>query len=683
MSSYIGLRTSLEFSAKLDGNRFYIPSKFKEIEIGSLIHYSIVSSDNAPPKGIIKGTVMKKRLVSIPKGYVPDNKNVVVIIFEIFYPIRIEVKKTFQSRVTSRKTIQLPKILGLAPGDFVIGKVMSNITKNQEFHEKASFMQKVTKTGAITLPLKPDQFRPKDRIEYEVDYIIRSAENIEESIPSNIRMDMTFGWSNTEIEIIFSTNLLVDVSNKKIDLKEGENEKIVVDMSETEVAITIYWWHQQKRLAFLFFQVEGEIESLGSFIQSLVYFKKSEIENLPVSMLNPQTLERKYKRLLSTMHTSSQKPAMALPINEFTPADIFDRTKFSTEEATILSILLTRLIEGKPITSIKDLKGYPLNMDDPTLTVNELVTKGFLSKTIVDNEEIGYTIPRFYLKSTMKFLEQQKSLLIIIHSFGGGVAKTTLSVNMGKTFVDMGLRCVVIDFDFVNSRLIPIFEPYLEKSERHYLNDFLNGSAKTEDIIQETSIKSLDVILTSPSSDILGIKSAHRERHAELLEKYIELFSQLKDNYDVIIVDAEGSLDLNILNIFLLADLSIILSNGNSSSLIGLKSRISLILQRIGLGIRNDVLVQTLVPKSKMELARRRLQDWETIFSGYGVSIFPDPIIDEPKVRELIYEDNYFLEKETLFHNWIENFMKKTPRIQKFLEYKKNSKGVGKQKTKG
>ncbi len=149
-----GYRTTIEFVSKLDGNRFYIPVKFEEIKVASIIHFMVTGKEQQPiSTKVIKGKVSNKRTVTIPKEFLPEEREVRITIFEIFNPIEIRIEKEFQGRISTRKSVKLPSALQANPGDWLVGKIIGNVTQNIDFEPPKPFNRKVTSERKLTLPL--------------------------------------------------------------------------------------------------------------------------------------------------------------------------------------------------------------------------------------------------------------------------------------------------------------------------------------------------------------------------------------------------------------------------------------------------------------------------------------------------------------------------------------------------
>ncbi|RMG33588.1 MAG: hypothetical protein D6732_12025 [Methanobacteriota archaeon] len=671
-----GYRTTIEFETKLDGNRFYIPVKFDEVRMGSIIHFVVTErgEHTFSSTKVIRGKVSNKRIVTIPKEFLPDEKEVRITIFEIFNPVEIQIRKEFQGRISTRKTVKLPNALRANTDDLLFGKVIANVTQGFEFDPPIPFTKKVIAGGKISLPLEQDQFKPKDRIRFAVEKMIQSPDNLAlDQTRKPINLDWVVGIVDNPPLIYFTSNPLSKPPGIDLSIKErmsGKDEIIEIEMDAASYSITLFWKDSKaERLIFLQCIVEVDEENLAELVQALVNFKRSQLELLGFDDISPNMLDIKYNKFLDSLNNPNEEDKRVVP--PFSPKDIFDREKFDIQEATVLSVILARLIEGKSETKIDEFNNYHLQFD-PKPVISSLQSRGFLAKKIRD-DEVVYSIPHFYLKESMQFFEAQQSLLLIIHSFGGGVAKTTLAVNMAKRLSELGMKCVLIDLDFISSRIGEIFVDHLTSSDHKYLDEFLEGRIKADSLIATTEFANLNLILTDPREVNLQMKAIGQNEASRLLERYISLFNFLRERYDIIIVDAEGSLDFNIMNVFLLADLALILSNGNRSSLEGLKKRVSLILQRIGLGIRNDILIQTLVPPSRIEMAKENTNRWSAEFNMEGISVYPEPIEDEMIVKEQIFDDQYFVEESAKLSSWINNFLRSNTRMQIFLRNKNYS----------
>ena len=123
---------------------------------------------------------------------------------------------------------------------------------------------------------------------------------------------------------------------------------------------------------------------------------------------------------------------------------------------------------------------------------------------------------------------------ITIVSTKGGVGKTTLSANLGGILADSGYRVLLIDADPQ-----PTLSSYYQIKDRakHGLTHFLVNSS-TEDVISQTSIDNLDIIVSEDPEGKLRdwIRDAVDGR---VRLKYI--LSYLDNQYDFVLIDTQGA----------------------------------------------------------------------------------------------------------------------------------------------
>ncbi len=116
--------------------------------------------------------------------------------------------------------------------------------------------------------------------------------------------------------------------------------------------------------------------------------------------------------------------------------------------------------------------------------------------------------------------------VILVTSIIKGEGKSFTSVNLGTAFAQNRKKVVVIDFDLRKSRI----KQYLGIDTDEGLSRFLSNNAVLDDIIFPSGIENLDVITSGPVPP----------NPSELISsvKTDELFHQLKQRYDIIIIDS-------------------------------------------------------------------------------------------------------------------------------------------------
>ncbi len=150
-----------------------------------------------------------------------------------------------------------------------------------------------------------------------------------------------------------------------------------------------------------------------------------------------------------------------------------------------------------------------------------------VSNTVVFDDSNSSISEAFrLLRSKMQFFTKDaKSPVIMITSTMPGDGKTFIAINLASAYSLLGLRTILIGFDLRKPKIYQDFSLSNEKG----ISTWLIGKDSLEHIIQDTEFKNLSVIPAGP------IPPNPSELTA--LSKTDELFKQLKERYDYIIVD--------------------------------------------------------------------------------------------------------------------------------------------------
>ncbi|TXK83693.1 CpsD/CapB family tyrosine-protein kinase [Paenibacillus sp. N3.4] len=160
-----------------------------------------------------------------------------------------------------------------------------------------------------------------------------------------------------------------------------------------------------------------------------------------------------------------------------------------------------------------------------------------LSKILVTELEPVSSVAESYrsLRTAIRYKKivttEDKGIVLMVASAKGQEGKTTTAANLGITYAQENKSVVLIDANLRHPDLQEIFAAKNGKGLVHYLN---RGAALT-DIVSPTEVKGLDLIRAGGQppnpSELLG--SSEME----------ELLNQLKQQYDVILMDSPPALD--------------------------------------------------------------------------------------------------------------------------------------------
>ena len=116
--------------------------------------------------------------------------------------------------------------------------------------------------------------------------------------------------------------------------------------------------------------------------------------------------------------------------------------------------------------------------------------------------------------------------MVEISSVTANEGKSTTSVNLAAAFARAGHKTLMIDADIRNSVMSGVFSSQRKVSG---LTDYLSGQAALHEVINDTDLDNLDVILSGPvSPNPTGLLQS---------KQFDALLTDLRVRYDYIIVD--------------------------------------------------------------------------------------------------------------------------------------------------
>jgi chromosome partitioning related protein ParA len=130
----------------------------------------------------------------------------------------------------------------------------------------------------------------------------------------------------------------------------------------------------------------------------------------------------------------------------------------------------------------------------------------------------------------------------------GGVGKTSVTAALGATLADMGQRVLLVDGDFQQS----LSRFYTLEFEADSGTFELISKINPEGCISRTSIDHLDIVLSNDTDQRLLYKLKESTRNVYFLKAALH---KIKNNYDFILIDSQGSKSILQESIILASDL--------------------------------------------------------------------------------------------------------------------------------
>lgn len=139
--------------------------------------------------------------------------------------------------------------------------------------------------------------------------------------------------------------------------------------------------------------------------------------------------------------------------------------------------------------------------------------------------------------------------IIAVTNQKGGVGKTTTAVNLSSCLAYIGKKTLLIDCDPQGNATSGFG---IEKSDYTYsVYDCLVDSSKTKDAVVKTKYSNMSVLPSSPDLSAAEIELAYEEKREFFLKNAI---SDIKNDFDFIIIDSPPSLGMITINILTASD---------------------------------------------------------------------------------------------------------------------------------
>jgi len=226
------------------------------------------------------------------------------------------------------------------------------------------------------------------------------------------------------------------------------------------------------------------------------------------------------------------------------------------------------------------------------------------------------------------FLKKASSQKIFcFYTAKGGVLKTTLAYNFARIFAINGLKTIIIGLDIQCSIsdicLPPVQAESLEDSAEKPIGlfHFLYEKAPLKDVLINTELPTLDIILETPDLNLLEKKIRDEKRREYILKDRV--LKKLK-KYDIIIFDNSPSWNMLIENALTAANVIISPAGCEIGTYHSLKTNLTTLdefKEVMRLSWDNFFLVPTLLEKTKLSQ-----QIYGAYLNEYADNIVPSPI---------------------------------------------------------
>lgn len=126
----------------------------------------------------------------------------------------------------------------------------------------------------------------------------------------------------------------------------------------------------------------------------------------------------------------------------------------------------------------------------------------------------------------------------------GGVGKTTSSINMGAALAEYGRRVLMVDFD-PQGALSAGFGTNPHELDTTVYNVLMERDVKTRDAIVSTHVENVDLLPANIDLSAAEVQLVNEVAREQVLDRALR---QVRNDYDVIIIDCQPSLGLLTVN---------------------------------------------------------------------------------------------------------------------------------------
>jgi MinD-like ATPase involved in chromosome partitioning or flagellar assembly len=173
--------------------------------------------------------------------------------------------------------------------------------------------------------------------------------------------------------------------------------------------------------------------------------------------------------------------------------------------------------------------------------------------------------------------------VISIHSVRGGTGKTLIATNLAGIWAKKGFTVALLDLDFQSPSLSTVFSTAIDRPVNYWLNDFLDGRCKAEQILIDVSEKyrvkgRLLLGLANPSIEaIRNIMEKSRNWEVAAVKRLFSLRSTLLNdlNVDYCILDTSPGIHYSSINAVTCSDISVLVTTLDSLDIKGVENTLT------------------------------------------------------------------------------------------------------------
>jgi MinD-like ATPase involved in chromosome partitioning or flagellar assembly len=173
-----------------------------------------------------------------------------------------------------------------------------------------------------------------------------------------------------------------------------------------------------------------------------------------------------------------------------------------------------------------------------------------------------------------------KGKAISIHSSRGGTGKTIIATNLAAIYASRGLNVALLDLDFRAPSLATVFSNWIKAPVKHWMNDFLNGQCRAEQVLISVSEVyplrgKLLLGLANPSIEaVRNIMEKSRAWEVTAVKRLFSLRSTLfsEMNLDCCIFDTSPGVQYTSINAVIASDICVIVTTLDSLDLKGVEN---------------------------------------------------------------------------------------------------------------